>query len=165
MPKRYTWLILILLAAASLRLVGLSEIPPGLTHDEADHGLDAWGVVNGIRPVYFTVGYGREPFFDYATAGLMAFLGPSYMAGRLTAVYLSLILIAGTYAWSRRAFGNTTALLTAAGLAVRPRPRARRHGVDRADRTPVSPWSPLRRAPERPACERGGPDLRLGRDD
>ncbi|KPK03224.1 MAG: hypothetical protein AMJ56_19620 [Anaerolineae bacterium SG8_19] len=118
MPKRYTWLILILLAAASLRLVGLSEIPPGLTHDEADHGLDAWGVVNGIRPVYFTVGYGREPFFDYATAGLMAFLGPTYLAGRLTAVYLSLILIAGTYVWSRRAFGNTTALLTAAGLAV-----------------------------------------------
>jgi 4-amino-4-deoxy-L-arabinose transferase-like glycosyltransferase len=118
MPKRYTWLILILLAAASLRLVGLSEIPPGLTHDEADHGLDAWGVVNGIRPVYFTVGYGREPLFDYATAGLMAFLGPTYLAGRLTAVYLSLILIAGTYVWSRRAFGNTTALLTAAGLAV-----------------------------------------------
>ena len=84
MPKRYAWLILILLAAASLRLVGLSSIPPGLTHDEADHGLDAWGVVNGIRPAYFTVGYGREPFFDYATAGLMTFLGPSYLAGRLT---------------------------------------------------------------------------------
>lgn len=118
MSKRVVWLILILLAAASLRLVGLTEVPPGLTHDEADHGLDAWGVVNGIRPVYFTVGYGREPFFDYATAGLMAFLGPSYLAGRLTAVYLSLILIAGTYAWTRRAFGNKTALLAAAGLAV-----------------------------------------------
>lgn len=118
MPKRYAWLILIFLAAASLRLVGLSEIPPGLTHDEADHGLDAWGVVNGIRPVYFTTGYGREPFFDYATAGLMSFLGPTYLAGRLTAAYLSLILIAGTYAWSRRAFDNRIALLTAAGLAV-----------------------------------------------
>jgi hypothetical protein len=118
MVKRHAWLILILLAAASLRLAAIDDIPPGLTHDEADHGLDAWGVVNGIRPIYFTVGYGREPFFDYATAGLMAFLGPSFLAGRLTSVFLSLILIAGTYAWTSRAFGQKTALLTAAGLAV-----------------------------------------------
>jgi len=118
MPKRTIWFLLILLAAASLRLVELSDIPPGLTHDEADHGLDAWGVVNGIRPIYFTVGYGREPLFDYATAGLMTFLGPSFMAGRLTAAYLSLIMIAGTYAWVCKSFNEKTALLTAAGLAV-----------------------------------------------
>ncbi len=118
MVQRYAWLVLILLAAASLRLVGLSQIPPGLTHDEADHGLDAWGVVNGDRPIYFTVGYGREPFFDYATAGLMSFLGPSYLAGRLTAAYLSLIMVAGTFAWARRAFGFKTAAMAAAGLAV-----------------------------------------------
>jgi hypothetical protein len=118
MVQRYAWLVLILLAAASLRLAGLSQIPPGLTHDEADHGLDAWGVVNGDRPIYFTVGYGREPFFDYATAGLMSFMGPSFLAGRLTAVYLSLIMIAGTFTWAQRAFGFKTAIMTAAGLAV-----------------------------------------------
>lgn len=118
MVQRYAWLVLILLAAASLRLVGISEIPPGLTHDEADHGLDAWGVVNGERPIYFTVGYGREPFFDYATAGLMSFLGPSYLAGRLTAAYLSLVMVAGTYAWAHRAYGFKTAAMTTAGLAV-----------------------------------------------
>ena len=118
MVKRYAWLVLILLAAATLRLAAIDDIPPGLTHDEADHGLDAWGVVNGERPIYFTVGYGREPFYDYATAGLMAFLGPSFLAGRLTSVFLSLILIAGTYAWANRAFGRKTALLTAAGLAI-----------------------------------------------
>ena len=118
MVKRYAWLVLILLVAATLRLAAIDDIPPGLTHDEADHGLDAWGVVNGERPIYFTVGYGREPFYDYATAGLMTFLGPSFLAGRLTSVFLSLILIAGTYAWANRAFGHKTALLTAAGLAV-----------------------------------------------
>lgn len=118
MAKRTAWLILVLLAAASLRLAAIDEVPPGLTHDEADHGLDAWGVVNGIRPIYFTVGYGREPLYDYATSGLMAFLGPSFLAGRLASVFLSLIVIAATYAWSSRAFGRKTALLTAAGLAV-----------------------------------------------
>jgi hypothetical protein len=118
MAHRRTWLVIILLAAAFLRFVALDEIPPGLTHDEADHGLDAWGVVNGIRPIYFTVGYGREPLYDYGTAGLMSFLGPSYMAGRLTAAFFSLVLVAGTYAWSRRAFDERVALLSAAGVAV-----------------------------------------------
>ncbi|MFN2189038.1 MAG: ArnT family glycosyltransferase [Candidatus Promineifilaceae bacterium] len=118
MAHRRTWLVLILLAAALLRLAALDEIPPGLTHDEADHGLDAWGVVTGIRPLYFTVGYGREPLFDYSTAGLMTFMGSNYMAGRLTAAFFSLVLVAGTYAWTRRAFDDKTGLLAAAGVAV-----------------------------------------------
>ena len=117
--KRYLgWMVLILFAAACLRFYQLPTIPPGLTHDEADHGLSAWGVVNGIRPLYFTVGYGREPLYDYATAGLMTFLGPTYLAGRLTSVYFSLLLIAGMAAWTRLAFGRRVALLTAAGLAL-----------------------------------------------
>jgi hypothetical protein len=116
--QRTAWLLLILLTAAVLRLYNLSDAPPGLTHDEADHGLDAWAVVNGVRPIYFTVGYGREPLFDYSTAVLMTFLGPTYLAGRLTAVTFSLVLVAGTYAWSRRAFDERTALFAAAGVAV-----------------------------------------------
>ncbi len=116
--RRLAWLVLILLVAAGLRLVALADVPPGFTHDEADHGLDAWGVVNGIRPLYFTVGYGREPLFDYGTAGLMAFLGPSYLAGRLTAAFFSLIAVAGVYAWARRAFDRRVGLLAAAGLAI-----------------------------------------------
>ena len=111
-------LLLLLIAGAFLRLHDLPQMPPGMTHDEADHGLDAWGVVEGERPLYFTVGYGREPFYDYAAAALMSFLGPSYLAGRLTSVFFSLILVAGSYAWVRRAFDRQTALLTAAGLAV-----------------------------------------------
>ncbi len=119
MTRHDKWLILVvLLVAALLRLAAIDDIPPGLTHDEADHGLDAWGVVNGIRPIYFTVGFGREPLYDYSTAVLMSFLGPSYLAGRLTSVFISLIFIAATYAWVKKAFNGRTALLTAAGLAV-----------------------------------------------
>ncbi|MFW6070261.1 MAG: hypothetical protein ACOC9X_04360 [bacterium] len=116
--RTYAWLVLILLAASFLRFHDLPQIPPGMTHDEADHGLDAWGVVQGERPIYFTVGYGREPLFDYSTAALMSFLGPAYLAGRLTAVFFSLLLIAATYAWVSRAIGRRAALLTAAALAV-----------------------------------------------
>ena len=123
--RQLGWITLILLAAAALRLIALSDtrldmtgIPPGMTHDEADHGLTAWEIVNGARALYFTVGYGREPLYDYATALLMAGTGPTILAARLTSVYFSLLLIAATYAWARRAFGRPVALLTAAGLAV-----------------------------------------------
>lgn len=112
------WLILILLAAAFMRWHLITVAPPGMTHDEADHGVDAWGVVEGIRPIYFTVGYGREPLFDYSTAGLMRFLGPTYLAGRLTATFYGLLLVAGACAWTRRAFGTSAALLTAVGLSL-----------------------------------------------
>ena len=112
-------MLLILLTAVTLYLFALTDIPPGLTHDEADHGITAWSIVHdGIREIYFTVGYGREPLYDYAVAGLMTFLGPTYLAGRLTAVFFGLITIAGMAAWVRRAFDAPTALLTAVGMVV-----------------------------------------------
>ena len=110
--------LLILLTAVFLRLFALTDAPPGLTHDEAGHGVTAWAIVNGAREIYFTIGYGREPLYDYLTAGLMTFLGPTYLAGRLTAVYFSLLTVAGLYAWVRRAFDRPTALLAAAGLVA-----------------------------------------------
>jgi 4-amino-4-deoxy-L-arabinose transferase-like glycosyltransferase len=117
--KRYSWLLLILLTAVFLRLFNLSSIPPGLTHDEADHGITAWSIANeDVRDIYFTIGYGREPLYDYVTASLMTFLGSTYFAGRIAASYFSILLIAAMFAWVRRAFDHTTALLTAAGLAV-----------------------------------------------
>ena len=115
---RYGWLLLILLTAVFLRTYQLSSVPPGLTHDEADHGITAISILDGARDVYFTIGYGREPLFDYATAVLMSAFGRNYVVGRITAVFFSLIMIAGMYAWANLAFDRNTALLTAAGLAV-----------------------------------------------
>ena len=119
------WIVLILLAAAGLRLLmlgdarpGMTGVPPGMTHDEADHGLTALSILDGARALYFPIGYGREPLYDYATAVVMRVTGPTILAGRLTSVYFSLLLIAAVYAWARRAFGAPVALLTAAGLAA-----------------------------------------------
>ncbi|MCP4419958.1 MAG: glycosyltransferase family 39 protein [Chloroflexi bacterium] len=112
------WLLLILLTAVFLRLYQLDNIPPGLTHDEADHGLTAVSILNGTREIYFTIGHGREPLFDYATAGLMGLLGQTSWVLRGTAVFFSLLMIAATAAWSRLAFNKRVALFTAAGLAV-----------------------------------------------
>lgn len=112
------WLLLILLTAVFLRVYQLDTIPPGFTHDEADHGITAVSILNGTRQIYFTIGHGREPLFDYAVAGVMGLLGQTGWALRTTAVFFSLMMIAVTAAWSRLAFNKRVALFTAAGLAV-----------------------------------------------
>ncbi|MDA0245994.1 MAG: hypothetical protein OT477_21495 [Chloroflexi bacterium] len=116
--NNHLWRLAILLLAVFLRLGGLASVPPGLTHDEAVHGLTAWEIVEGARPLYVAVANGREPLFDYATAAVMALIGPSGFAVRLTAVYFSLLLLALSYAWVRRAFNERVALLTLATFAL-----------------------------------------------
>ncbi|MBN1889731.1 MAG: glycosyltransferase family 39 protein [Thermoflexales bacterium] len=110
--------VAILLAAAFLRLWQLGDVPPGLTHDEAGHGQDAIAILHGARPIYQTVGYGREPLYDYVTAAVMALLGRSdYLALRLSSAALGLLTVALSYAWVRRAFGGWEALISCAWLA------------------------------------------------
>lgn len=113
-----SWMVAVLLTAVALRLFAISDIPPGLTHDEADHGITAISILEGTRAVYFTIGHGREPLYDYVTALLMAGIGPTFLAGRLTAVFASLLTLAGMGVWVRRAFDWQTAVLTAAALSV-----------------------------------------------
>ncbi len=112
------WMTFILLLAAAFRLVALTSAPPGMTHDEAGHGITAQAILDGARDIYFTIGYGREPLYDYVTAGLMAGVGETIFAARLAAAFFSLIMLAGLAAWARMAFGSPVALLAAAGLAV-----------------------------------------------
>ncbi len=116
--RRYGWLLLIMLTAVSLRLVQISQLPPGLTHDEADHGITAWDIVQGERAIYFSIGHGREPLYDYATAVIMSITGPTYLAGRITAVFFSLTAIVGLYVWAGGAFNKRVGLMAAAGLSV-----------------------------------------------
>ncbi len=106
--------VLILCLAGVLRLWRLHEIPPGFTHDEAGHGHDAVAILHGARPIYETVGYGREPLYDYWVAGLMALAGASGRVLRFSAVPLGLMTLLATYAWVQKAFDRHTALATTA---------------------------------------------------
>ena len=111
--------ILILLIGAALRLVALDSAPPGLTHDEADHGVDAARILEGVHPIYFTVGYGREPLFDYVTAVVMLVVGRTYLASRLTAALFGITLMSLTYLWVRISTKNRWfALAVMASMAV-----------------------------------------------
>jgi len=108
----------ILLIGFWLRVWQLASIPPGLTHDEAGHGHDAAHVLKGITPIYFTVGYGREPLFDYLNAGWIALAGASPFTFRLAAVFWGIITLAATRRVARLAFDSRTALIALALMAV-----------------------------------------------
>ncbi|CAG0933002.1 hypothetical protein TFLX_02845 [Thermoflexales bacterium] len=111
-------LLIILVIAAWFRFYQLDSIPPGFTHDEAGHGHDAIAIVQGARPVYETVGYGREPLYDYVVAWVMPLFGENYLTLRIVSVLAGLLLVAVAHFWMRRAFDVPTAIATSAFLAT-----------------------------------------------
>ncbi len=116
--RKYLPILLILLLAAALRLAQLTQIPPGLTHDEANHGREAIDVLDGELRYFFPYNYGSEPLYSYTVAGAMALLGENVLALRLVNVAFSLATIAVTYAWANRALDRRVALITAVLLAI-----------------------------------------------
>lgn len=108
----------LLLFAFALRAWQLTAVPPGLTHDEAGHGHDAAHILKGVTLIYFTVGYGREPLFDYVNAGLIAGMGANPFTLRFAAVVWGMIALAATYRVARIAYDRNTALLALGLMAV-----------------------------------------------
>ncbi len=111
-------LFFILAVAALFRFYQLASIPPGFTHDEAGHGHDAIAIAHGARPLYETVGYGREPLYDYVVALFMPFLGENYLTLRIVSALAGLLLIVVMHFWVRRAFDVPTGIATSAFLAT-----------------------------------------------
>jgi len=94
----------IFLVALALRTYRLHEWPPGLFNDEAANGLDALGVLRGERPIFFPRNTGREPLFLYLQAGMMALLGPTPYALRLTAAIVGALAVPAAYWMVRELF-------------------------------------------------------------
>ncbi len=116
--KRLLPILLVLLVAFTLRTYRLTEIPPGLTHDEANHGREAIGVLDGILLFYFPLNYGSEPLYSYTVAGTMLALGETPFALRLVNVIFGLAAICITWLWTKTVFDRRVAWLVAALLAV-----------------------------------------------
>jgi hypothetical protein len=118
MPKKVFPLLLIFLLAFALRVYRLAEIPPGLTHDEANHGREAIGILDGVFLFYFPLNYGSEPLYSYTVAGSMLAFGINILALRLVNVVFGLATIGLTYLWLRWAFDRRTGLLAAGLMAI-----------------------------------------------
>ncbi len=112
------WTVAVLLVTTALRLVACGEVPPGLYHDEAYHGLDALDILRGHFPLYFPANNGREPLFIYLIALVVGLLGKSPFALRLAAFPIGLLTVAATVAMGRALFSRRVGLLAAAVLAV-----------------------------------------------
>ena len=106
--KERLLLLTLLLIGAGLRLWDVGRVPPGLYHDEAQHGLDALDVLSGNPSFYFTTNNGREPLFIYLVTASVAILGRSPLAIRLPSFFVGFLTLAATYdlarvLWGRRA--------------------------------------------------------------
>ncbi|MBN1978762.1 MAG: glycosyltransferase family 39 protein [Anaerolineae bacterium] len=113
-------LVIILLVAAFLRLYRLDEIPPGVTHDEADTGYFVEVVYRTGRPsqIETPYGYAYKPFTQVSAAPFMTLFGANDLALRFHAAFWGMVLLVFTYLWARRAFGGAAGLGGAAVMAV-----------------------------------------------
>jgi len=110
--------VAVLLGAAALRLLAFGQVPPGLYHDEAYHGLDALELLAGNLSFYFPANNGREPLFIYLIGLTVGLLGRSPFALRLAAVSAGLLTVAATAALGRALFSQRVGLLASAILAL-----------------------------------------------
>ncbi|MCL4489737.1 MAG: glycosyltransferase family 39 protein [Chloroflexi bacterium] len=123
--KRSTWvaLVIILLIGVWLRVSDLTRIPPGLYHDEAFSGLDAWAIVRGAGlAIFFEGNGGREPLFVYLHALSLLLFGPTTFALRLPAAFVGILTLPVLFVLVRRLAPRKNsvgvALLATAALAV-----------------------------------------------
>lgn len=110
------------LLGAVLRFYRLGTLPPGLYHDEAFNGMDAWRVLEGERPIFFEANNGREPLFLYGMAAALALLGRTPYAVRVTAAVLGTLTVPATFLMARALFGARVGLWSALLIAVAPWP-------------------------------------------
>lgn len=108
----------VLLVAAIMRIVMLSDIPPGLARDEVRNADIVSFIRQGEHALFFRTGYGHEPLYHYFAVPFQALLGDNVLSIRLPSVFLGLLLVAAAMRWVKRDFGRVTAVVTGLGLAV-----------------------------------------------
>ncbi len=112
-------LIAILLAAVFFRFHALTEVPPGLTHDEADVGFFVRQVANNTGFVIEApYGYANEPFTKYSASVVMWLVGQSDWALRVHQALWGVLLVVFTYKWGQAAFNRNVGVGGAALTAV-----------------------------------------------
>jgi 4-amino-4-deoxy-L-arabinose transferase-like glycosyltransferase len=112
------WMVATLLVATALRLAAFGDVPPGLYHDEAYHGLDVLEILSGRFSLYFPANNGREPLFIYLIALTVGLLGKSPFALRLAAFPVGILTVAATMAMGKALFSRRVGVLGSAVLAV-----------------------------------------------
>ena len=116
--KKTLPLLFVFWVALAFRTYRLTAVPPGLTHDEANHGREAMGILDGDLRFYFPANYGSEPVYSYTAAGSMLVFGENLFALRFVNVLFGLAAMGAAYVWTAQAFDRRTAILAAGLTAV-----------------------------------------------
>lgn len=131
--KKYTILFIALILGAFLRLWQVSNIPNGLTWDEAAIGYNAFSILKTTKdehgaflPLIFkSFGDYKPGAYIYLTVPSVAIFGLNEFAVRFPSVLAGLLAIFGVYLFTKELFGNTKSEfgpwdLAAFALAVSP---------------------------------------------
>ncbi len=117
-------ILLVLLAAAGLRLAAIAHLPVGLHYDEAaNYILTREIAFGGYRPVFISAYTGKEVLFFYLGALGFRLVGAEPWVLRLNGAIIGLLAVAATGAaaralWGPGPEGRRIALFAAAGMAV-----------------------------------------------
>ena len=100
-------LILIVLAAAFLRLYKLDEIPPGLCLDSAFTGVGASRILRGELPIFFEAPWGGniEPMYMYVLAPFLLLLGMTPFVLKCVSAILGILTVPILYLLTRELLG------------------------------------------------------------
>jgi 4-amino-4-deoxy-L-arabinose transferase-like glycosyltransferase len=108
----------LLLVAAFFRFHRPGAVPPGPSHDELRMIDLGELIVEGERPIHWTVSYSAEPLFTYALALVMPVWGFTPFGARMVTRFAGLLLIPLMHLLVRRLFGRRVALVTSGVLAM-----------------------------------------------
>ena len=117
-------IVVVLLAAAVLRLAALPELPLGLHYDEAANLILTRQIVEeGYRPLFIRAYTGKEVFFFYAVAPWVWMTGGAVWGMRLGAAMLGILTVAASFSAVRallaqRPDGDRIALFAAGWMAL-----------------------------------------------
>ena len=109
-------LLLILGLAAFFRFYDLDNTIREMVRDHALVIFDVQTIHDGAHPVYITAARGREALFFYMSAGLVPFLGYSFLHLKILSAAVGVIAVAATYFMTKELFGNRRVALIAAIL-------------------------------------------------
>jgi len=111
-------IVVLLILAFGTRVWNLSSAPPGLTHDEASNGHDSAAILEGEHRIYFPVGYGHEPLYNYSLALTTSLLGQSIFTLRITTVAWAMAQCILTAALARRWWGRQALVVVLAAYCA-----------------------------------------------
>lgn len=111
-------LVALLLIATFFRFHQPNAVPPGPSHDELRMMDLGELIVEGERPIHWTISYSAEPLFMYALALAMPMWNFTPFGARIVTRFAGLLLIPLVYLLARRLFGRRVALVASGVLAM-----------------------------------------------